>query len=216
MESSVIMIEEHKPHPVRAAGLPDDDPDTANLSIAIAPGETTIDDEADGDSVVAGAESPQTNDVALGSTAGGAIESDAPVFDPEALLAAIHTQIERAYEGNPFQPDPDVQLVAEITRTIQGLGRAGTRHVLDAGLGAMIEVTTTLIVRLQAAVAWHLNRIDQTEGGRNGHLILNIPPEIQNLMPPLADLGLLLVRLTDCYSKFQHLNALAGDRHEKH
>ncbi len=135
--------------------------------------------------------------------------SPAPVFDPVALRDLLHTQIEKSYASDRFHLEPNVQLVAEITRTIQQMSRVGTRHVLEAGLGAMIDTTSTLILRLQVAMSWHLNRIDRSDGGRNGQLILGLAPEIRDLLPAMTDLGHLLIRLSDSYTKFKHVSALA-------
>ncbi len=134
--------------------------------------------------------------------------SPASAFDPVALRDLLHTQIEKAYAGDRFHLDPDVQLVSEITRTVHRMSRIGTRHVLEAGLGAMIDTTSTLILRLQVAMSWHLNRIDRSDGGRNGQLILGLSPEIRDLLPAMTDLGHLLIRLGDSYTKFKHVHLL--------
>lgn len=134
--------------------------------------------------------------------------SPEPAYDPEALRDLLHSQIEKSYAGNRMQLEPDVQLVAAISTTIRRMSRVGTKHVLDAGLAAMIETTSTLILRLQTAVAWRLSRIDQSDGGRNGQLILGLTPEIRDLLPSLTDLGHLLIRLSDAYTKFTHVSSI--------
>lgn len=142
-------------------------------------------------------------------------ESPTPEFDPEALRDLLQSQIEKSYAGNRMLLEPDVQLVADITRTIRKMSRAGTKHVLDAGFGAMIETTSTLILRLQTAFAWHLSRIDQSDGGRNGQQILGLTPEIRDLLPQLTDLGHLLIRLSDAYTKFTHVSSLTKNNRDR-
>lgn len=158
---------------------------------------------------------PDSADAIPVSVAEATPETDQPSFDPQALQAALLDLVGRVYDANPMHCDPDPQLVVEITKTIQKLSRTGAQNVIESGLASAIESVTTLTLRLQTSIVLQLNRIDQLKGGREGYLLLTLAPEIQNLLLPLADLSHLLVRLADSYSKFQHLNALAGGRHGK-
>ena len=177
---------------------------TANLRVF----DQTADDEVDNRSADAGTLSLATDDSASISV-GATLEADAPTFDPDALRALLHDQMEKAYQGNGMVLDFDVSLIREITETVRKLSRLGAHHVLDAGLSASIETAATLALRLQAALTWQLGRVDETtDGGRNACLILNLPPEVRNLLPAMTDLSHLMIRLCDSYTKFRHVNAM--------
>lgn len=178
---------------------------TANLRVF----DQIADDEVDNNFSDAGTLSLATNDSASIPVGKAPLEADAPTFDPDALRALLHDQMEKAYQGNRMVLDFDVALVREITETVRKLSRFGAHHVLDAGLSASIETAATLALRLQAAMTWYQGRVDETvDGGRNACNILNLPPEIRDLLPSMTDLSHLMIRLCDSYTKFRHVNAM--------
>lgn len=126
----------------------------------------------------------------------------------KALVEQI--QAHMAKLASPFQ-DPflnpfskDVAALSALLRQLNQVG--GPRSTMEFGLGSLIEVTTLLLLRLQANLEYEMNMAceidshDQHKGRR-----LRLPEEAQRLLPSLDAVGNLYMKLADVYGKYRHV-----------
>ncbi len=132
--------------------------------------------------------------------------------DVAALFARLHQIAEAMYSSERNYADPDAGLIAEVTRVVRQLSKTGPRHVIEAGLAAVIDTAVILAVRLQVAVNWHLGVVDRSGGGHRGRDALDLPASVQALLPSMNELGLLIIRLSEAFAKFTHIISLSEKR----